>query len=251
MEEVRLLHSLISKLQTEGISATFTAALKHAHYLIRLRFAQIKFRGDSQRVFRWIYEKNIWASPESKSGSGSTKAYTQGIRSELRRLILKFEVESIIDAGCGDFNWMGDALSGLRVDYLGIDIVDEVVLKLQQEHSTRARRFKVGDVRNEVFPPADLLICRDVLFHFSAADIMQTLNNFIRSDVKYLLITSHVTGSEYRFKNILSGDYRLVDLEKAPFFMESSIECLEDWVEGHAQRRMLLFERSNLALPRP
>ena len=49
---------------------------------------------------------NGWQSPESKSGGSSTLSATAAIRAALPRLLSDLGVAVLIDAPCGDFNWM-------------------------------------------------------------------------------------------------------------------------------------------------
>ena len=56
--------------------------------------------------FNKIYEENLWGDPESRSGMGSTVASTETLRSEVESLLLKYNIKSILDLGCGDNNWI-------------------------------------------------------------------------------------------------------------------------------------------------
>ena len=43
------------------------------------------------------------------------------------QLINQFKVTSILDAPCGDFYWMNHVMKNLKIEYLGEDIVTEII----------------------------------------------------------------------------------------------------------------------------
>ena len=81
-----------------------------------------------RRRFSKIYKKNLWGNSQSRSGDGSTLEYTENIRVELPRLFLKYDIRSVLDGPCGDFNWMSlIAESNPSIFFIGVDIVPELV----------------------------------------------------------------------------------------------------------------------------
>ena len=59
---------------------------------------------------------------------------TQSIRKQLRVLFNKFNITSILDSLCGDFNWM--QFVDLRgVSYIGGEIVQPLVKELNTKYS--------------------------------------------------------------------------------------------------------------------
>ena len=166
--------------------------------------------------FTLIYEKNTWGSRESASGIGSTLAFTESTRNLLPELLRKYEIGSIFDAPCGDFNWMRMVdLQGIT--YVGADIVSPLIKQLQTSYSTPSISFISLDLTKGVFPKSDLVINRDCLFHLSYTDILAVLRNFITSFSVYLLSTSHDNESEFENSDIRSGDFRSIDLFASPF----------------------------------
>src|SRR4051812_19402296 len=57
-------------------------------------------------IFSGIYRNNSWGDPESVSGRGSTLARTEVMRKTLPILLANVRAKSLLDAPCGDFNWM-------------------------------------------------------------------------------------------------------------------------------------------------
>ena len=73
------------------------------------------------------------------------------------------------------------------------------------------------------------------------------LNNFISSDIKYILLTINLN-EEYKFENkdIVTGDYRKIDLFSKPFnFEKNYIYSFDDKNKLEIQhfRQMYLFSK--------
>jgi hypothetical protein len=73
--------------------------------------------------FTKIYQENHWNDSESRSGEGSTLENTQNVRNELPIVLKKYKIKSVLDAPCGDFNWMKSITQGISIKYIGDDIV--------------------------------------------------------------------------------------------------------------------------------
>jgi hypothetical protein len=76
--------------------------------------------------FTEIYNNNGWCSPESRSGNGSELKNTIKLRSELPYLFVKYNIKSILDIPCGDFNWMKE-VDLTNIEYKGADIVESLI----------------------------------------------------------------------------------------------------------------------------
>jgi hypothetical protein len=197
--------------------------------------------------FTLIYSRNLWGSKESVSGSGSTLAMTESIRELLKVLIAKFEIKTIFDAPCGDFNWMSKV--DLRdVIYIGGDIVEPLVLDLQRNFTSDNVSFIQVDITKDKFPKSDLVLNRDCLFHLSYADILSTLGNFLTSKSKYFLSTSYENVGQFLNSNIQSGDFRLIDLLAAPFSFpkEFYFEIPEQGEASLPPRKLYLWDREQV-----
>src|SRR5688572_26366588 len=117
---------------------------------------------DRQSFFQSVYHDNLWDSRESRSGQGSEMAYTVSLRAELPELLKQLGVRSMLDLPCGDFNWMQHVdLSGIQ--YIGADIVPEIVDANQARFGNAQRRFIRADVVEDTLPEVDLIFCRDCL----------------------------------------------------------------------------------------
>ena len=167
-----------------------------------------------QQKFEYIQRKNMWGSPESVSGLGSTLAVTSVLRRQLSDLCQRFRIRTMMDAPCGDFAWM--SVAELPVEsYLGIDIVEFLVEDNQRLYGRENITFQAGDLTNTALPRCDLILCRDCLVHLSFENIRRVLSNFVGSASQYLLSTTFPENDLN--VDIENGDWRMLNLEKKPF----------------------------------
>jgi len=176
-----------------------------------------------EKTFTEIYLKNSWADPESVSGRGSTLARTEAIRQALPDLLASVGAQSLIDAACGDLNWMRH--TDLRgVEYLGVDIVADLIAANQLRHSRTGRRFVVLDITRDCLPKADVILCRDTFIHLSFRDAGAALANFKQSGAALLLATTHFNVRENT--DVQSGGWRSVNLELPPYSFPEPLQLL-------------------------
>ena len=202
-----------------------------------------------QDRFTLIYGRNAWGSKESVSGNGSTLAMTKSIRSLLPIILKQFEIKSILDVPCGDFNWMKLVdLNG--ISYLGGDIVEPLIADLNRNFASKFISFMQFDITTDSFPKSDLVLNRDCLFHLSYRDIQLTLSNFLKSDSKYLLSTSHENRSKFINADIRSGGFRLIDLFDSPFCFPTNFhfEIPEPGEGSLPPRNLYLWDRDQVTI---
>lgn len=199
---------------------------------------------DAGEIFSDIYKENVWENDESVSGDGSTLEYTANLRKELPMLFEKFAIKSILDAPCGDYNWFRYVPRD-GVEYAGGEVVKALVDGNNEKYRDANTSFVELDIIKDELPNCDLWFCRDVLFHFSFADIFRTMENFLNSDIKYLFTTTHTKC--YKNTDILTGQFRLLNLRLAPFDLPEPIYSIEDWIEGFPERQMYLWTREAIA----
>jgi SAM-dependent methyltransferase len=167
-------------------------------------------------VFRDIYRRHHWSGSDSPSGPGAAPEQTTKLRRSLPVLLRELGVRTLLDLPCGDYSWMRTIeLPDIR--YIGADLVPELVQSLAAEFGGAGREFLVLDLTRDRLPRADLLLCRDCLVHLSYADIRRALTNLVRSGIPYLLTTTFPAGDAN--EDIVTGDWRVLDLERAPFHL--------------------------------
>jgi len=148
---------------------------------------------DSERenAFAKIYKENAWGNKESRSGDGSTVRWTVGIREFITKMVQEFNVHSFLDMPCGDFNWMRFTKFPEDMEYVGVDIFKEEVVKHRVEFNISSPyRFLHRDmVMHPPFKAFDLIFCRDALQHLSYRDVNDVIKNWEASGSKYVLTT--------------------------------------------------------------
>ena len=168
----------------------------------------------TEQIFRKIYRENTATGDESVSGPGSCLAQTTELRRALPLLLQGVEARSLLDAPCGDFNWMKHVELGIE-QYIGVDIVNELVSKNRRNFSDCGRQFIKADIIQDDLPNADVIMCRDCLVHLSFREIQLALQNFKRSGATYVLTTTFpkLPANE----DIVTGQWRPLNLQLAPF----------------------------------
>lgn len=198
--------------------------------------------------FELIDRLGIYRDPESRSGEGSSLAETAALRRALPALLEAHDVRTILDIPCGDFGWMRKVDLGDR-DYLGADIVAEIVEENEARFGRPGRRFRVLDGAADALPRVDLIVCRDLLIHLSLGDIARTLRNFLASGSRRLLASHYSDRREN--PDIPSGDFRPVNLCAPPFDFPPPLAIVnEESRQGdgaYPDRGMALWEVAALA----
>ena len=161
---------------------------------------------DLKATFSEIY--NNWGFggyPDSRSGPGSTLGETDNIRKEIRNLIDRFKIKTVVDLPCGDFNWMKEIVYGFE-HYMGCDIVPEVIVA-NKKYSNEIIEFREFDLTgDEPIPEADLLIVRDVIGHLPLEMGKKALQNILNSKCKYLLSTTWYNKNDLEYYKKHSGN---------------------------------------------
>lgn len=209
--------------------------------IFRFRFMSIENR------FLLIYKNNYWKSNESISGVGSTIIQTENLRKKLPIILEDLKIKSLLDAPCGDFNWMQHVLNGSKINYTGIDIVSPLIKELNKKYSSDSVKFIHKNLLEQPLPYCDLLISRDFLFHLSYKDINKFIKNYIESNIPYILTTTHHNLVGFLNHDIVSGDYRKIDLFSAPFkFPVEVLYNIQDYKKPEPPRSMCLWSRSQI-----
>ena len=88
-----------------------------------------------------------------------------------------------------------------------------LVKNLSNDQNPKYVRMHKLDITKDKLPRSDLMICRDLLFHLSYNDIFLFFENFLSSDINYILINSHSNNNNiFENKDIITGDFRLLDI---------------------------------------
>lgn len=179
----------------------------------------------TQEVFTEIYKTNFWLGTQSLSGQGSSILTTKTVRSELPKLFKVLNVQSMVDAGCGDFYWM-QTVDLSNISYIGTDIVPDMIHTNRTHFGNERRHFLCLDVTADPLPRADLILCRDVIAHLDYQKACKALRNFKESGSTFLLMTTHASGVDNR--QIVPGDHCPYDMTKPPFNLPEPLAIIEE-----------------------
>ena len=199
--------------------------------------------------FTAIHDQKIWRSQESVSGSGSELHRTVNLRKELPALIGKYDIKSIVDAPCGDFNWMQDVIEKVDVSYVGLDIVKSLADKNNAKFGNHRISFGVADICEDTLPDCDLLIVRDCIIHLSYSDIDAFFKNIQKVKFKYLLISSYTGSSPLENVDINTSETRVLNLFRSPFNIrrENVLETITDIrSETRRENSEILLHKANV-----
>lgn len=197
----------------------------------------------TQKTFSDIYFGNLWGNSESVSGPGSTLERTESFRDEIAHVLKSINAKSLLDAPCGDFNWMRKV--NLDIDfYIGIDIVPEIIQNNKKKYNNKNRKFYHRDLIFDSLPKTDVILCRDGLVHFSLKDIKLALKNFKKSKSSYLLTTTFV--NIINNSDIQTGLWRPINLEIHPFNLPIPLKLIDEKCHHsngiYADKRLALWD---------
>ncbi len=188
-----------------------------------------KHSRDSRTAFTARYEFEV-TRPEGRQetvcGAGSTMAQTRVARETVAKVIADYKIKSMLDAPCGDLNWMQHVpMDGVR--YIGGDVVQKLIDENKARFKGTNREFRIMDVVNDVPSPIDLILCRDLLVHLLNADVQRALRNFSASGSRYLLATTF-PGTKQNTDLKHPGEWRAINLQIAPFSLPKPLLLVDE-----------------------
>jgi SAM-dependent methyltransferase len=196
----------------------------------------------AEEVFTNIYTEGLWARDEAgqgTSGPGSTLQTTEQYREFLEKFLVERGVESVVDFGCGDWEF-SQAIDWNGAKYTGYDVVAPIIEMNKEKYAQPNIDFIHADANEIELPPADLLICKDVLQHLPNEDVNSFLEQICK--FKYCLITNDIDPQTFSSTNPQAqfGQYRYIDLTQAPFFLHGT-KVFTFW-GGPYLKQVLLIE---------
>jgi 2-polyprenyl-3-methyl-5-hydroxy-6-metoxy-1,4-benzoquinol methylase len=182
-------------------------------------------KNDVKSAFSEIYQKNVWViagDQQSLSGTGSSLEATEGLYSRIESCMTHLKCGHLLDVGCGDWNWMKN--ENIKIKYTGIDIVPSVIER-NQKYASAAVKFLNLNAIVDSLPNADMVLCREVLFHLSFSDATKLMRNVAGSTQYFAATTDFDIGFN---SDIHSGDFRKINLMKAPFNLPVPVCLIPD-----------------------
>jgi hypothetical protein len=200
--------------------AIFEARNAFFHYWRRLHqwseARRNKYRSPRE-VFGEIYHKNSWggSARELYSGLGSRYQPAESYVATINKFIVLHKVHTVLDLGCGDFE-IGRRLAADCTSYIGVDVADQVISRLNACFANDKIRFLCLDITSDELPDADLCLIRQVFQHLSNEQILRVLPALRKfPDV---LVTEHYPNKVRSYnRNIVHGARTRVEEGSAVF----------------------------------
>jgi len=175
--------------------------------------------GEIAATFSDIYARGRWGRNPDRtgtSGGGSTLAATTVYRAYVQDFLEHHQIRSVVDAGCGDWEF-SRTIDWSGIDYKGYDVVPSVIAGNTAKYGSPTTRFFTADILATDLPPADLLICKDVLQHLPNQDVLRFLSQL--GKYKYVLLTNTVDAETLTANNddIKVGEFHRLDMTRPPF----------------------------------
>ena len=190
-----------------------------------------------KKVFTSIYKSNHWVQnggllPKefiSISGHGSNINTEQfyNLVSNFTKALDFYKINSILDMPCGDFLWINEIIKKKKINYLGIDIVDELINSNKKKYQSHDIKFLSHDIVNFFTKDKfDLVLIRDLFLHINNSDIVKIIENIKKMDVKYIALNSY---NIEKNKDVTIGQHRKVNLLIKPFNLNKPIYSFKDY----------------------
>lgn len=125
---------------------------------------------------------------ETRCGNQSTLNATDKLRPALSNWLREHCIHRLVDAGCGDFNWMSAVDLGMLDFYAGYDLVPDIIERNQQLHGhRRGHFFSVADITTTPIAACDAILCRHVLENLDEDGRRRAVENLVGSGARWLL----------------------------------------------------------------
>lgn len=152
----------------------------------------------NQAIFDDVYKKHRWGTNTdhgASSGKGSLSENTEEYEKFIAGYIKQYNIKSMLDIGCGDFQVSRRILHALDVQivYLGADVSQVIIDRNKAAYENETTKFVQLDATKEDIPSAELITIREVLQHLPNKDIERVLSHLIdRHKNAHILVTNTV-----------------------------------------------------------
>jgi predicted O-methyltransferase YrrM/SAM-dependent methyltransferase len=174
----------------------------------------------AEAYFTSAYETGLWgkdASGRGTSGAGSIVQEALPFIQYIQNFLDTHQIQSIVDVGCGDWVLAREIQWG-DSEYLGIDIVENLIRDNQKIYGSDKVRFLKQDVGITPMPAGDLLICKDVFIHLPDSEVDFILKE--SKKFKFCIFVNDINSSDKTNVPFNHFGVRCVHLTCHPFLIK-------------------------------
>ena len=142
---------------------------------------------------------------------------------------------------CGDFLWFYEIIKHKNIDYVGVDIVDELIEANKIKYQNKNFNFINEDIVNfNTDKKFDLILIRDLFIHIQNSDIKKIIQNLEKINFNYIALNSYNNKIN---RDVIIGQHRKVNLLIEPFNLEKPLEYFKDYEDD---KFIFIYEKKNL-----
>jgi len=149
-------------------------------------------------IFTYIYEFGKWGNNKNNkysgsSGPGSSVEYNKKYIEIVKKVIKDYNINNIVDLGCGDFIIGRLLYDDINVSYTGYDVYKKIIDYHITQYPEPKYTFKHLDfyTNKESIIEGDMCILKDVIQHWSTEEIYVFMDYLIESKkFKYILLVN-------------------------------------------------------------
>jgi GT2 family glycosyltransferase len=181
-------------------------------------------------TFTKVYDNNIWGSKETKSGYGSELKQAVNLVKQMPKICKKHGITGMIDIGCGDFNWMKKIAPSLQ-NYLGIDIVQEMIDKNTEKHGNNKIKFEYNHfpywLINFYDKKYNAVLFADIFVHLPYFISLAYINAVKKTGIEYMFATTFTDFHSNKDISIEETGWRPLNLQDEPFNLDKPLELMQ------------------------
>ena len=170
---------------------------------------------------KYVADTSDWSG---HSGGGSSVYHTIPYKAFLESFIQANAISSVLDVGCGDWQFSRFVNFGAGV-YYGYDVVTSVIARNAELFGSTRRIFREMPSIFEELPTCDLLVVKDVLQHLSNERIMMFARDLFPRFRFCLVTNSFEKLNTPQNIDVLDGEFRCLDLTAAPYRLDGAYVC--------------------------
>ena len=203
-----------------------------------------------RQVFTSIYKSNHWVQDDDKlskdsisvSGHGSNINTNQffNLKKIFTKIIDDKEINSVLDMPCGDFLWFYEIIKDKNIDYVGVDIVNELIEANKIKYQNKKFSFINEDIVNfDTNKKFDLILIRDLFIHIQNSDIKKIIQNIDNMNFRYVALNSYNNKVN---DDVIVGKHRKINLLIEPFNLNQPLEYFKDYEDD---KFIFLYDKKN------